>query len=49
MWAKTLGSKNCLFKDISNICQGLMKMVEGVEDEGLLWPKGETGNEVTQK
>jgi hypothetical protein len=36
MCAKTLGSKNCLSKEISNICQDLMKMVEGVEDEGLL-------------
>ncbi len=46
---KTLGLENCLSKDISNIFQGLMKMVEGMEDEGLLWPKGEIGSEVTQK
>lgn len=49
MWAKTLGSKNCLCKEISSTCQGLLKMVEGMKDEGLLWPKGEIGNEVTQK
>jgi hypothetical protein len=41
-----LGLENCLFKDISNTCQGLMKMVEGMEDESILWPKGEIGNDV---
>jgi hypothetical protein len=35
--------------NISNICQGLMKMVECMEDEGPARPWGETGSKVTHK
>jgi hypothetical protein len=35
--------------DILKTCQGLMKMVECMEDEALACPKGETINGVTQK
>jgi len=33
--------------EILDICQGLMKMVECMEDEGLTHHKGETKNELT--
>jgi len=34
--------------DILEMCQGLMKMVECMEDEALARPKGEIGSGVTQ-
>jgi len=35
--------------NIPNICQGLMKMGECMEEEGPLRPKGEIGSGITQK
>jgi hypothetical protein len=35
--------------NISEMCQGQMKMVECMEDETPTQPKGETGNRVIQK
>ncbi len=34
--------------NILDICQGLMKMVECMEEEGPLHPKGEIRNGITQ-
>jgi hypothetical protein len=35
--------------DIPKMCQGLMKMVECMEDEAPTYPKGEIENAITQK